>query len=162
MKKQSSDLAHIPGWGIDIEPANEPTYPMKTYTGEDHERLYYRRPPLQESKIEVLHSTERPGLSAVYGTSTPPKGISGQLRRVAFQYSEGSFKHWMTLLLADRVNMIEGFVEDISKGHLPNIFAEMGWKAIWKHDKKMFARKAGAVLLFAGAIAYLLYRKSKK
>lgn len=162
MKKHSTDLAHIPGWGIDIDPANEPTYPMKTYTGEDHERLHYRRPPLQRSNVEILHSTERPNLSAVYGTSAPPKGVSGQIRRVAFQYSEGSFKHWMTLILADRVNMIEGIIEDLSEGHVPNIFSEMGWKAIWKHDKKLFAKKTAQFLLIAGFIGYMIYRKRKK
>lgn len=162
MKKQSSDLAHIPGWGIDIDPANEPTYPMKTYTGEDHERLHYRRPPLQRTSVEILRSTERPNRSAVFGTVVPPSGISGKLRRVAFQYSEGSFKHWMTLILADRVNMIEGIVDDISHGHLPNIFSEMGWGAIWKHDKKLFAKKAGTALFFAGLATYLIFRKSRK
>ena len=67
-----------------------------------------------------------------------------------------------TLILADRVNMIEGIVDDIHHGHLPNIFSELGWGAIWKHDKKLFAKKAGTALFFAGVVTYLLLRKSKK
>jgi hypothetical protein len=27
------ELAHINGWAIDADPENEPTYPMKKYTG---------------------------------------------------------------------------------------------------------------------------------
>src|SRR5690554_8021589 len=94
---------HIKGWGVDADPKNEPTYPMKNYTGDDHNRLNYERPPQQRKNIEVLHSNERPGVSAVFGTSVPPSGFSGSLRRKAFTYSEGTFAHWLILLLADRI-----------------------------------------------------------
>ena len=32
---------NIPGWGIDADPENDPTYPMKHGNGADHERLNY-------------------------------------------------------------------------------------------------------------------------
>src|SRR5690554_3177016 len=105
--ENSEKFAHINGWGIDADPKNEPTYPMKDYTGDDHKRLEYDRPVRQVSDIEVLHSNERPGVSAVFGTSVPLSGLSGKLRRHAFMYSEGHFGHWLTLLLADRVNVVE-------------------------------------------------------
>lgn len=130
--------AHIKGWGIDADPENEPTYPMKNYTGADHERLNYERPTQQVKTVEVLHSTERPNVTAVFGTVTPPSGLSGQLRRHAFRYSEGNWNHWLTLLLADRVNAIEGIADDIRKGHFPNIIAERGWKAEWKYNRQNF------------------------
>ena len=148
MEDLAAKYAHIKGWGIDADPGNDPTYPMKRYTGDDHSRLNYDRPPLQREDVEVLHSNERPGLSAVFGTSAPPSGLSGRIRRYAFRYSEGSFGHWIPLLLADRINVIEGIVDDLKQGHLPNILAEKGWKAEWKHNRRSVAKKlvAGAAI----------------
>lgn len=130
------DYSHIKGWGMDADPENEPTYPMKNYTGDDHKRLNWERPPLQLRDVEVLHSNERPSLSAVFGTSNPPTGLSGDLRRYAFKYSESSYGHWLPLILADRINVIEGIVDDLRKGHVPNIFAEKGCKAEWKYNPR--------------------------
>src|SRR5688572_33437649 len=98
MEKLAHKFKHIPGWGIDADPENEPTYPMKHYTGADHDRLNYERAPQQPVNVEVLHSNERPGITRVFGASTPPSGWSGALRRYAFKFSEGSSAHWMTLI----------------------------------------------------------------
>lgn len=154
MENLSDKYAHINGWGIDADPENEPTYPMKKYTGDDHRRLNYERPPLQPENVEVLKSTERPNITAVYGTSTPPTGLSGSLRRYAFQFSEGEWGHWLTLLLADRVNVVEGIVDDFKKGTIPNIFAEKGWKAEWKHNPKGLITKVAVT----AAVTYGIVR----
>lgn len=154
--------AHIKGWGVDADPENEPTYPMKKYTGDDHKRLNYERPPLQPVDREILHSNERPNITAVFGTSTPPSGVSGMIRRYAFRYSEGSWAHWLSLIAADRVNAVEGIVDDLKHGHIPNIIAERGWKAEWKYNRKGVIQKAviGAVII--GAAVALLSQNNKK
>jgi len=146
-RKIADSNKNIIGWGIDADPDNNPTYPMKHYTGADHDRLNYERAPQQSQTIEVLHSNERPGLTRVFGTSTPPSGLSGMLRRYAFRFSEGSSGHWLTLLLADRINVVEGIIDDLAHGHVPNIFAERGWKAEWKYNR------AGAVKTIAVGVA---------
>ncbi|WP_298732317.1 hypothetical protein [uncultured Chitinophaga sp.] len=153
MEDQNNQFAHIKGWGIDADPENDPTYPMKRYNGDDHKRLSYQAPPPQPLSVEVLHSNERPSVSAVFGTSVPPSGLSGKIRRYAFNYSEGSFGHWIPLLLADRVNVVEGIVDDLKQGHVPNIFAEWGWKAEWKHSP---TRLIGKVVLCTVATAALI------
>lgn len=56
MKNNDYDYRQINGWGIDADPENEPTYPIKKYTGDDHNRLLYERPPLQPVNVEILHS----------------------------------------------------------------------------------------------------------
>jgi hypothetical protein len=152
---------NIAGWGMDADPENEPTYPIKHYTGDDHKRLNWERPPLQPVTVEVLHSNERPNVSAVFGTVAPPKGLSGSIRRFAFKYSENSYLHWLPLLLADRVNVVEGYIEDISRGYIPNVFAERGWKAFWQHDPKQLAKKVAIMLTVGAGIAALLGRKGK-
>src|SRR3954468_11268857 len=87
--KIMKDYSHIKGWGVDADPENEPTYPMKKYTGDDHKRLNYQR-PVQQSLVGIkeFHSNERPNFTAVFGTSTPPSGLSGLMRKKAFTYSE--------------------------------------------------------------------------
>jgi len=152
---------HINGWGIDADPENEPTYPMKHYTGDDHKRLNLPRPPLQPETVEILHSNERPGLSAVFGTSSPPEGLSGQIRRFAFKYSEGSYGHWLPLILADRVNMVEGIIDDLKSGHVPNIFAERGWAAEWKYNRVGFIKKLAIGAVITVAVCSLLSRRRR-
>lgn len=162
MENLNNDYTHIKGWGIDADPKNEPTYPMKKYTGDDHKRLNWDRPPLQPVNIEVLHSTERPNITAVFGTSTPPSGLSGAIRRYAFQFSENQYMHWLPLLLADRVNVVEGIVDDLKRGHIPNIFAERGMKAELKHNPKGLAKRI-LVTVAVTSIAYAIFKgKSKK
>lgn len=154
---------HIKGWCIDADPENEPTYPMKHWTGDDHNRRAYERPTQQSVDVEILHSNERPNLTAVFGTSTPPSGLSGMLRRYAFRYSESSWGHWLPLVLADRVNVVEGILSDLRHGHVPNIFAEQGWKADLKHKNWVgLTRRVTVILAVTGGIAMLFMRKKKR
>jgi hypothetical protein len=160
MEYNAQDYSHIPGWGIDADPEDHPNYPMKKYTGDDHNRSNYQRPVQQESQIEKLHSNERPNLSAVYGTPNPPSGLSGMIRRYAFKHSENRYRHWLPLILADRVNVIEGIVEDLGKGIIPNIFAEKGWGAEWKYNRAGLIKKVAVLTAIAAGI--ILYTNKKK
>lgn len=156
-------VRNIPGWGVDADDENDPTYPMKNYNGADYQRIDYERTSQQPVNVEVLHSNERPEITRVFGTSSPPSGLSGALRRIAFRFSEGSSGHWLTLILADRVNAVEGVVDDLRKGHVPNIMAERGWKAEWKYNKASVVKKAAIGAAVAGAlVAILLVRRSNR
>jgi len=158
MENTINNYTHIKGWGIDADPTNEPTHPMKKYTGVDHERINWVRPPLQPRTIEVLHSIERPNITAVFGTSVPPSGLSGSIRRFAFKHSENEYLHWLPLLLADRVNVVEGIIDDLKKGHVPNIFAEKGWNAEWKYNRQGLVIKVATGL----ALTAMIFLSSKK
>jgi hypothetical protein len=85
----------------------------------------------------------------VFGTSTPPSGLSGMIRDIAYRLSENDVRHWLLLLFADRVNVVEGIGQDLMRGRIPNILAEMGAKAELKHNPVGFAVKSAVV---AGAI----------
>ncbi|HEX8561033.1 MAG TPA: hypothetical protein VF668_23275 [Pyrinomonadaceae bacterium] len=153
------DPAQVKGWGVDADRGNDPTYPIKKRNDGEHEGYSWERPPQQTSEVEVLHSNERPNVSAAFGTSTPPAGLSGVIRRFAFKYSESSYGHWLPLMLADRVGVVEGYLEDLSRGHVPNVFAERGWKAEWKHNRKgLVTRVAVGAVLASAAVAYLSSR----
>lgn len=160
-QNRESRAKEIHGWGMDADPENDPTYPMKHWNGADHERLNYEKAPQQPLDMEILHSIERPGVTRVFGTSTPPTGLSGAVRRYAYKYSEATATHWMTLILADRINVIEGKIDDFKQGILPNPWVERGWRAQWKHNPTGFIKKAAttAVLITAGIM--LLQRRNR-
>jgi hypothetical protein len=163
MNNTGKDFSHIKGWGIDADPKNDPTYPMKPHRTDAEQTGYsWERPTQQPETVEVLHSNERPNLTAVFGTSTPPSGLSGMIRRYAFKYSEGSWGHWIPLLLADRVNVVEGVIDDLRHGHVPNIFAEKGWKAEWKHNPRGLVTKVATTVLVATALVALVTRRNKR
>lgn len=150
----------IPGWGIDADPKNNPTYPMKTYNGADHERIHYERPVQQELNVDAFQSIERPSMTRVFGTSTPPRGLSGFVRRFAFRFSEADARHWLSLIMADRVNVVEGIVDDLARGHVPNFFAERGWSAEWKYNRKgAIKRIAIGAAIASLAIGVLVYNR---
>jgi hypothetical protein len=148
----------IPGWGADLDHAHRPAYPKE------------RTPPRlnkvpalvsQAQTVEILHSNERPGLTPVFGTTVPPSGLSGMLRRAAFRFSENDLRHWLILLAADRVNVGEGLLDDLAHGHLPNIFKEMGGPAEFRHNRAGAIRKAAVATAAAGLAIYLVRRRRR-
>ncbi|GAB2702053.1 hypothetical protein GCM10027037_29450 [Mucilaginibacter koreensis] len=153
---------HIPGWGIDADPENDPTYPMKHWNGADYQRINYEKPPQQRVNMEILHSIERPGITRVFGTSTPPIGLSGNIRRWAYKYSEATTAHWMGLILADRVNSVEGIIDDFTRGTIPDLFKERGWSAEWKYNRQGFIKSALTGVLITTALIALFTSKSKR
>lgn len=152
----------VKGWGADADPNNDPTYPMKHRTDDGHAGYDWERPPQQPVDIEVLHSNERPNVSATFGTAAPPSGVSGMLRRFAFRYSESSYAHWLPLMLADRVNMIEGVFDDIRHGHLPNLFHEWGWRADWQHQRGALVARVALKTVVAGAVLVFLRGRRRR
>jgi len=159
---ENTDYKNINGWGIDADPKNEPTYPMKNWTGDDHKRIHWDRPQLKSVNTEILKSVEHARMPAVFGTSVPPSGLSGKMRRFAFTYSEGKWWHWLALLAADRVNMVEGIVDDLSHGYVPNVFAERGWKAEFKYNRASATKKLATGIFVVAALGAFLYAKNKK
>lgn len=151
MEEKKIDPSQVKGWGVDADPENDPTYPMKKRNNGEHAGYTWQRPPQQPLEVEVLHSNERPNVSAVHGASTPPRGLSGMLRRFAFRYSESNYGHWLPLMLADRIGVVEGIMDDLRRGHVPNIPAELGWAAEWKHNRKSLITRVaiGAAVVIA-------------
>ena len=143
MNKLLVDTATIPGWGVDADPRNDPTFPIRHREDLETRGLTWERPTQQNPDVEILRSIEHTRLPAVMGTSTPPRGLSGMIRRYAFRRSESDWWHWLLLMGADRINVVEGVIEDLGQGKVPNVPAEMGARAEWAHNKKGLATKVG-------------------
>lgn len=151
------DPATIPGWGVDADRDNDPTYPMRDQSRDVGLTRDWDRPAGQMPDVEILQSIEHVRRPAVVGTSSPPSGVSGMMRRAAFRWSESNWLHWLLLLGADRVNVVEGVVEDLAQARIPNIPAETGIRVQIAFNKRGLAKKtvvtAGIAALAVGLIA---------
>jgi hypothetical protein len=125
---QSSDelRARIPGWGADLDPRDRPAVPQQRYdpaASGAHWEFPERQPELWPRERSIEHAQ----LTPVFGTSTPPKGLSGALRRYAYaKYSEGRAAHWLILLGADRVDAWESHLRSFATLHPDNPITQTG------------------------------------
>jgi hypothetical protein len=118
--------ARIPGWGADLNPEDRPSFPREqldpTLSG-----AHWHYPEQQPEKWPRERSIEHEHLTPVFGTSCPPKGLSGVLRKLAYaKYSEARAAHWLILLAADRVDVLESTVMDALRGRPDNPLTESG------------------------------------
>jgi hypothetical protein len=160
-RKTAADMSHIPGWGADLDRKNRPAVPM------EHIPPRLEHPPpahieQQRTDIPVFVSPERPSITPIFGTSVPPSGISGMLRAAAFKTTENDIRHWLLLMVADRVNVVEGLVDDLSRGRVPNVLGEMGIRAEWQHNPAGLVKKAAIATAVVGATWYLMRRPSRR
>jgi len=153
-----AELQHIQGWGADLDRKDRPGVPMER-TPPRFINVPEGDPNPQEERVEVLVSTERPGRTPLFGTVQPPSGLSGMIRRQAFKLTENDVRHWLLLLMADRVNMVEGIGEDLASGKIPNVLAEMGIKAEFQHNKAGLAKKVALGVAVVGTAVYLMKRR---
>lgn len=153
-------LQGIPGWGADLDRANRPAVPMER-TPPRFIHVPEGQPVQQAQTVEVFCSPERPGITPIFGTAEPPKWLSGAIRRLAYKLPENDLRHWLMLIAADRVNMVEGIVEDLAQGHVPNVLAEMGVRAELRHNPAGLVRKALLATAVVGTIVALRNRSRR-
>ena len=119
----------IHGWGVDLDPLDRPAVPKERFDPQGtgaHWDFPERQPELWERERSIEHKF----LTPVFGTSCPPKGLSGAIRRHAYRrYSEGRLSHWLLLVFADRVDVAESRVTGLLQGHPDNPLAEAGLRS---------------------------------
>lgn len=106
---ESSDQlrTRIPGWGVDLDPRDRPSVPRLQFDPE-LTGAHWDFPERQPERWPRERSIEHKFLTPVFGTSCPPKGLSGVMRKFAYKkYSEGRAAHWLILIAADRVDALE-------------------------------------------------------
>ncbi len=105
-KKRNS----IPGWGADLPLERRVGHPREgSYTAAEN-GAHWDQPQQQVSDVRIFHTIERPGITPVFGTTLPPRGLSGIVRGYAYSLGEGQRRRWMSLLLADRIDVLESSV----------------------------------------------------
>ncbi len=151
--------ATIAGWGSDLDRARRPGVPRDKAPDIGVEHLYPADIPAQVPHARIHKSTEHARLTPVFGTSCPPRGLSGWLRDIGYRYSEGRMARWLTLMAADRVDVVESVVDDLVTLRGPNLVRETGLRTEWQYNRSGFITKAAVVGLSALAAYVVLSRR---
>jgi hypothetical protein len=118
--------ARIPGWGADLDPADRPSVPREQFD-ENLSGARWEYPDVQPETWPRERSIEHAGLTPVFGTAQPPRGVSGAIRKLAYaRYSEGRAAHWLLLILADRVDTLGSTLGSFASLHPDNLITETG------------------------------------
>src|SRR5947208_2373918 len=122
--------ARIPGWGVDLDPADRPSVPREQF-----DPAADGPPPEQQpERWPRERSIEHERLPPVFGTSCRPKGLSGSIRKYAYRrFSEGRAAHWLLLLGADRVDAWESHLRSFATTRPDNPITETGVLSEFSH-----------------------------
>jgi hypothetical protein len=169
--------ARIPGWGVDLDPRNRPSVPKERFDPRGS-GAHWDFPERQPEKWPRERSIEHKFVTPVFGTSCPPKGISGMMRKFAYKkYSEGRAAHWLLLLAADRVDVLESRLRAAATGHPDNPVTETGVLSEFSHHglasrlgqnradvkhQPLDAMIVAAPWLAAGGIIYAVARRIRR
>lgn len=125
--------ARIPGWGVDLDPKDRPSFPREQFD-QTLSGAHWDFPERQQEKWPRERSIEHKFLTPVFGTSCPPKGLSGVMRRYAYSaFSEARAAHWMILLAADRVDAWESHLRSFLTSRPDNPVTETGVASEFSH-----------------------------
>jgi hypothetical protein len=97
----------VPAAGVDSSYRQRPGVPMENEPPRRAGAAHWDQPERQYDPGHVLKRRGLPELTPVFGTSVPPRGLSGLMRRGAYSIAEHRVGHWFLLLAADRVDVIE-------------------------------------------------------
>jgi hypothetical protein len=124
--------ARIPGWGADLDPADRPSHPKLQYPAQTgaHWDFPDRQPGAQGRERSIEHAFVTP----VFGTAQPLHGLSGAIRRFAYErYSEGRNGHWLLLIAGDRVDAWGAHLRSFVSAHPDNPLTETGVRTELTH-----------------------------
>jgi hypothetical protein len=122
----SSELRErIPGWGVDLDPKDRPAVPKENFNPEGT-GAHWKFPERQPQKWPRERSIEHKFMTPVFGTSCPPRGVSGAIRKFAYRFSEARASHWLLLLGADRIDVLEARMEALLRGRPDSRILETG------------------------------------
>jgi len=141
LARSSDELrAEIPGWGADLDHANRPSVPREQFnpgaTG-----AHWEFPELQQELELRERSIEHAMLTPVFGTTVPLRGLSGAVRRLAYErFSEGRAAHWLLLLAGDRIDAAEQHLASFATLRPDNPITETGVRVEAQHGASRFGR----------------------
>lgn len=125
--------AEIPGWGVDLDPADRPAFPQELPVPADT-GAHWDFPDRQSADGFRERSIEHEFLPPVFGTSVPLRGVSGVVRRFAYaRFSEARAAHWLLLLAADRIDAGEQHLRSVATFHADNPLVGTGLRSERTH-----------------------------
>jgi hypothetical protein len=123
----------IPGWGADLDPADRPSYPRESLDLRP-EGAVWDVPEQQPHGERRERSVEHADLTPVFGTAQPLHGVSGAIRRLAYdRFSEGRAAHWLLLIAGDRVDVLGSTLRSFASTRPDNLLTETGIRSELSH-----------------------------
>lgn len=101
----SQDFQLLPEEAVDFDNTRRPGSPMEREPA-PIANAHWLEPDQQPAVRGLLVDPSRK-LTATFGTQHPPRGLSGALRRAAYQVPDYRARRWAILMLADRVDALE-------------------------------------------------------
>lgn len=147
-RKPPVNSHEIPGWGIDMPEERRVGVPREAELSPYDNGAHWAEPERQQTDVEILKSVDRPDLTPVFGSTYPPKGLSGIIRRYSYSVHENQRRHWLTLILADRIDVVESLFTDFVFG--PQHYKDRPKKV---RDQAIMAGALG-IITIAGLVAY--------
>lgn len=94
-------------WGVDLDMSRRPGVPMMRTEPQPFPNTRY--PPEQQPGMPAspMHGRTNKQMPPVFGTSTPLRGLSGAIRKLAYSYPDHYPRHWLLKMLGDRVDSWE-------------------------------------------------------
>lgn len=97
----------IPGAGVDGTQEARPGVPMEKEKPAPAGNAHWLTPEPMRDPGYIQKRAGLEQLTPVFGTSCPPRGLSGAMRKAAYEIPEHFTTHWLLLLAADRVDVVE-------------------------------------------------------
>jgi len=105
----------IPGWGVDSRPEDRPGVPVEFSPPHPIGNAHWIVPDAQRSNAPPAALDRARKVTPVYSSQHPPRGLSGVIRRAAYQVPPYKPQRWMMLLFADRIDVLEHNVKPLAK-----------------------------------------------
>lgn len=164
--------ARVPGWGADLDHADRPAWPKERFAP-GVSGAHWEYPDEQQPREGREKSIEHLQLTPVFGTAQPLHGLSGAIRRYAYdRFSEGRAAHWLLLVAGDRVESTGAHLRSLVTLHPDNPVTETG--VLSELHRHPIASRRGRVdvrhqvldpvivagpWLVAGGVAWMLARR---
>lgn len=101
----NADLIEASTWGADARLEDRPGVPMEQSPPHPMGNATWSTPPQPPERASVIDPKR--GVTPVFGTANPPRGLSGLMRGLAYKIPTYKTERWLLLMAADRVDVIE-------------------------------------------------------
>jgi hypothetical protein len=126
---QSVQPPRRPGWAdVDLDLARRPGVPHEREPKPFPNTIF---PPERQpgEPAAPMHGRPNKRMPPVFGTSTPLRGVSGVVRRMAYALPDHYPSHWLLKMLGDRVDLWETRVRRVLPIALPLALLGLAFRA---------------------------------
>lgn len=124
--------SRIPGWGADRAPEHRRTWQQRDDIDPTGARWAF--PERQPEDPRRERSIEHAMLTPVYGTAQPLHGVSGFVRRLAYDHlSETKNTRWLLLVVGDRIESVGAHARSLLSRRPDDPVTQTGVLAEFRH-----------------------------